>query len=245
MRIAFLLLLPFLVLGQKMPLKQSPVFSPTDLTPLIWYDSRPADMASDGTQWTDRMGNYNVTAGVGSGPTYNSSAQNGLPGFVFSGSLELTNASGVSSLNNLSGITFWLVCKRGGFGRTDGSTSHNIEFFHYSADDKIYTVLSGGGYNHGSVASTNAFHYSVSIFDGTQTGNSNRLVTYVNSVLQTLTFSGTIPAVTETGSSTFHVGSASGVLLPGTVCEIGIVTRAITSGERASLNTYLAAKYAL
>jgi hypothetical protein len=41
----------------------------------------------------------------------------------------------------------------------------------------------------------------VAVFDGTQTGNSNRMKVYINGVQKTLTFGGTIPAVTPTVAS--------------------------------------------
>jgi hypothetical protein len=217
-------------------------FSPTDLTPTSWWDSRSSDIASDGSSWTDRMGHYNWSES--GSVTYNSSALNGRPGLDFTGSNEMSIA-GISEIVNQTGLTIIMVGKRGAYAQDAGGTSNNIEFAHYFSNDFIYGVYSGGGYNHGSVSITNAFHYDVSIFDGTLTGNSNRLKIYVDGVQKTLTFSGTIPANTSTTITTSHMGSFSGVFNAGTMCELIIVPRAITGTELTNINSYLSTKYGL
>jgi hypothetical protein len=47
------------------------------------------------------------------------------------------------------------------------------------------------------------------IFDGTQTGNANRLKLRLNSVDQSLTFTGTVPATTSASTNSIYVGCDS------------------------------------
>lgn len=249
MRIIFLSLLPFLAFGQKMPLKQSPQpFSPTDLTPLFWYDSRSADMASDGSSWTDRVsGTITITASGTVRPTYNATALNSRPGFVFDGVNDLLVGARITQIQNTQNVTFWMVGKRSTVSHDDGTVNNVTSHVHYDADDKIYDHRSNGSLVSGAtVVNTNAFHYSVSLYDGTASGNANRLKIYVDNVAMTLTFSGTVPDHTENnGSSTIKIGSFITVYNAGTICEFGIINRTISGSELIDLNAYLAAKYGL
>ena len=60
--------------------------------------------------------------------------------------------------------------------------------------------VAAGGYNAsggGNISLSNStWYHALLVFDGSQTGNANRLKLYLNGALQTLTFSGTVPAAT-------------------------------------------------
>ncbi|MFY8170451.1 MAG: hypothetical protein ACOVK2_04970, partial [Candidatus Fonsibacter sp.] len=61
---------------------------------------------------------------------------------------------------------------------------------------QVNTGGDGSAYPVASFTST-AWTNCQIVFDGTQTGNANRLKMYINGVLQTLTFSYTVPATTS------------------------------------------------
>lgn len=85
-----------------------------------------------------------------------------------------------------------------------------------------------------------AFVHVVIVFDGTLSGNSNRLKFYVNSVLQTVSFPGSdIPATLVDTGSALRFGQFEGVgrfLSSGSrVDEVGLWSRALTGAEVTSL----------
>jgi prepilin-type N-terminal cleavage/methylation domain-containing protein len=57
--------------------------------------------------------------------------------------------------------------------------------------------------------SAGSWYHILMVYDGTQTGNSNRLKGYINGVAQTLSFAGTIPATTQATSTNFNFGRLS------------------------------------
>lgn len=224
----------------------SAAFTPLALSPIAWYDSRSADMSATGDYWNDRMGNYNMTATGTARPTYNATALNGLPGFVFDGLTNILVCNRITQIQNTANVTIAMVSKRGIVAQCDGTTNNEIRLHHYLDDNYYGVVDAGGGLNYGSVATTNVFHYTLLVYDGTATGNANRERIYSNGVNQTLSFTGTIPALTEnSGSSTGSIGSNNIFYMACTIVEVIIVNRTITAGEITSLNTYLAAKYGL
>lgn len=92
--------------------------------------------------------------------------------------------------------------------------------FHLSwfSDGNVYCAAENGSLSFGSFALgfTLAWRHFALVFDGTQTGNANRLKAYINGVQQTLSFFGTIPATVISGTA-FGVGRGSGVFSDGLV----------------------------
>jgi predicted esterase len=63
-----------------------------------------------------------------------------------------------------------------------------------------FTVANGTdvkGVTASNVVSPNTWYHIAAVFDGAQTGNANRMKIYINGVSQTLSFTGTIPAITS------------------------------------------------
>lgn len=80
-------------------------FSPTSLTPTAWWDNGATYMAADGSQWTDRMGNYNLTAAGTARPTYTTNAQNGLPSYTFDGTTDVLAGSRITQIQGSQNFT--------------------------------------------------------------------------------------------------------------------------------------------
>ncbi len=223
----------------------SGAFTPSSLSPIVWYDNGSTYMAADGSQWTDRISGKNLTATGAERPTFTAGAINGLPSFTFDGIGNKIYRLPLSGLNGLSGLTIFTVGKRYAFAQ-DLGVNDRIGILHFT-DDNIYANLANGSSSFGQFAFSNNFNYSVMVFDGTQTGNANRLKLWVNGIQRTLTFTNTIPATTTSAGDVLSSGSILdiGVLVGGQANEHSIVPRAITAAEITSLNSYLAAKYAL
>lgn len=220
------------------------IFTPLTLSPIAWWDNGTPYMAVDGSSWTDRISSKVVSL-VNSSVTYTPNAQNGKPSMAFAGTGGLQGTK-IAAIEGISGITLWSVGKRYAIqqGDTTNGWLNMIGQVHYN-DDTNYCVASDGTAKYGSILKSNVFNYSVMVFDGTQTGNANRLKYWVNGVQQTLTFTGTIPALTQSASVNLRIGQAGSLAVSGQSLEHGIVSRAITSVEVSSLNSYLSTKYAL
>ncbi len=88
--------------------------------------------------------------------------------------------------------------------RTDASTSTTLRVAiptgttDQSTYGSVTTALANGSWTH-----------VVAVYDGTATGNSNRLKIYINGILTTPTYTGTIPAATTATTSNARIGAAS------------------------------------
>ena len=124
----------------------------------------------------------------------------------------------VSSLNTLSGASQFTLS--GWFNKADtghrigisydNSGSNRTSIF-YNTDSNVYLSVAAGSANYGafSLASTDWVHI-VMVFDGTASGNTNRLKGYVDGVEQTLTYNSTIPAAAHSQSAVFRIGKDQG-----------------------------------
>jgi hypothetical protein len=73
----------------------------------------------------------------------------------------------------------------------------------------MYFAVDNGSNSFGSVGNTaTGWNHYAMVFNGSQSGNSNRLAGYINGAAQTLSFSGTIPATisSNAGNETFRLG---------------------------------------
>ncbi len=71
------------------------------------------------------------------------------------------------------------------------------------------------------------------VFDGTASGNANRLKGYLNGVEQTLEYSGTIPAAAHSQSAIFRIGKdqANNLFSQGSIDEVSVFSSALTARE--------------
>ncbi|MDE2172917.1 MAG: LamG domain-containing protein, partial [Patescibacteria group bacterium] len=90
----------------------------------------------------------------------------------------------------------------------------------------------------GAPISANVWTHYVFVYDGTQTGNANRLVVYKNGVLQSgLVFAGTIPAATVVTTRVASIGARSNSSEPywGNIDDVRIYNRALSANEVTQL----------
>lgn len=100
------------------------------------------------------------------------------------------------------------------------------------------------------VADTN-FHHVVLWYDGTQTGNANRLKVRIDGAPTTLTFTGTVASATSSTSKYFY-GGATGTgatnqtnFWIGDIGELFIWTRTLTTPEVVAMEEYLSNQWAV
>ncbi len=131
--------------------------------------------------------------------------------------------SGTQSIAGASKVTmsFWgrksatgkvMICS---LGAETTNSRFNMSWF---SDGNVYCTAENGSISTGFFAESFslAWRHFALVFDGTASGNSNRLKAYVNGVQKTLTFSGTIPATAIVGTA-IGVGRGSGVFADGLV----------------------------
>lgn len=121
------------------------------------------------------------------------------------------------------------------FGIGDGTTSNRMEFQPWS-DNFMYVTFSST--ISGRISLDENWHHYVAVFDGTLTGNSERLKIYRDGVLQSPTYTGTIPATVSSTPVKALIGkSQPGSFGAGLVDDARIYTRALSLREVQHLAT--------
>lgn len=210
------------------------------------------------SSWIDLQnvaGPSNVNGGAGKSPSYAIPIQNGL------GAVQYTAANSnnldinpTAWAQNLSGFTVYTVARPTSLPATifplitTGST--NFGMWWNGTNWSIGQSLN----NLGTVTvtdDTSKFHVYGMIFDGSQTGNANRLQFRYDNAAKTLTYTGTIGTTTGTinywffGGNNRNVGATQGTYMNGYIGEVLMWTRALTATEIAQTETYLNTKWGL
>ena len=173
---------------------------------------------------------------------------------VFNGSTSYINTGNVFS-NNVSQITYsaWVyfdnLNTQNFIMFPDSGGGDGFGFFDYG-NGNIYfqsdnTTNSNRGYiSNSGLYSTNEWVHFAMVFDGTATGNSNRLKAYVNGNLLSLTFVGTIPSTTQSSSNNLLIGSRKdGNSLNGKIDQVRIFNTALSSSDITTLTRGIATSY--
>jgi hypothetical protein len=144
----------------------------------------------------------------------------------------------VPSLSAIPRLTIELRAKRvasEGFLVGRGSSNATSLHFGYRNSTAIFfRVGTGAAGADGEFAhSDTLWHTLTGVFDGTQTGNAARLKIYLDGVPQTLSFTGTIPAVTPTSTANFYANFIQSVstYYNGTCASLAIWGRALEPAE--------------
>ena len=151
------------------------------------------------TKWIDLQkvaGDSNVNGGAGRAPTYTIPIQNGLGSVTYnSANQNNLDINPTAWAQNLSGLTVYVL------SRPTSLPSGSI--FPLAVTDTSlgvwwngtnWTIGQSSG-NYGTITVTNdttKFHMYGFVYDGTATGNANRLQFRYNQIGKTLTFTGTI-----------------------------------------------------
>lgn len=219
----------------------------------LWLDAadeaKVTRVGSNVTSWNDKSSyGTNATGSVGFYPTY-TATQNGKGVISFNGSQYL--AFGVTNMpQGTSDISVFIV----GRSTTNASTQHFLRWgdnVGAGATGKIYRVYINSGnnglyqdyYNAGVSSTATSVINSYFIFSHTTTTSSN------NPYLNGTAFSTITNYSYNIGNAIGAIGSLSGTsvsnALIGTVAEIIVYNRLLTSSERQQLEGYLGWKWGL
>lgn len=212
----------------------------TNLELYAKYDDSLVDATANGRNGTG----YNT-------PTYAAGVINNGVDLESSGSMRVQH-SATLGIDNVSAMSwsvwvkpesladFRFILNKGAATNTS-RTALSLGGTGAGANTAVLCTVANGtnsyGYTASSKLSNGVLAHIVMVFDGTQTGNANRLKCYINGAAETLTFSGTIPSTTPNKSSDeLKVGAdVSASNWDGIVDELGIWSRALTPSEVTSL----------
>lgn len=216
-------------------------------------------------QWKDLSGlghAANVNGGVSRKPAYAIQIQNSLGAVSYTSSnnenFDINPISWLSPApSGISGLTVYVMARPTVLPVTAFPlvvTDTSIGLW-WNGTNWSAGVTAG---NRGTVTLTNdttKFHIYGFVFDGSQTGNANRVKFRYERAEKTLTFTGTIPASTGTASDYFYFGgnnrsgvaggALSNTFMDGYIGEVLIWTRTLSSSEIVTVESYLNSKWGL
>ena len=154
-------------------------------------------------------------------------------GTSFDGSDDYLDCADINELDAASKFTITGWAKRNSASNQvillDKYTDANNRTQSWYYSGLLYGLICNSGLSYGTVANNDSnWHHTAMIFDGNLSGNS-KLKTYIDSSLQTLSFTGTIPATTANQTTTVKIGRASGSFYTnGRVDEIRVSSLALS-----------------
>lgn len=218
----------------------APGFDPLSLSPSLWLKADAITGKNDGdalAQWDDSSGNANhATQGTAaSRPLYKTNIVNGKPVVRF----DVTDDGMGTPVGAVAGTSFTLFCVYDFRGATPAvrravhATGANWLIGPYNGNHQFYD---GGGFTapDGPAVTQNVFVYQTA----KQTASTS--VNYVNG-----TQYGTRAQAGSPGITAFNLGSLGSDVFDGDMAELLIYPTALSDVNRQSVETYLAAKYAL
>jgi hypothetical protein len=185
--------------------------------------------------WNDLSGNNNNGSLV-NGPTF-STANGGS--IVFDGTDDYVSVPKQTAFVNATTFTLAAFMKRRLTNSVvicfQGAVFNNDIAFELWNDNFAYFEVGNGSNSYGYIANTSTnWQYLTMVFDGTQTGNSNRLKCYINGILLGVNYSGTIPATTSASNSVFSIGNSQGIggnYSDGNIANVQIYNRPLSATE--------------
>ena len=130
----------------------------------------------------------------------------------FDGSNDQVNSGDINAIDSASQFTMegWVYIDQWVIWSDIFNDNDQTVLQMGDATGRLYAIVRVPGNNtYGYVSSVlpmNTWTHVAMVFDGTASGNANRLKLFVNGVQTTLTFNGTIPAVTQQNSAPFTLG---------------------------------------
>lgn len=219
--------------------------------PVVWYDASDATtqtiVSGKVSAITDKQTGISYSQGTaGNRPVLDAASLNSLDthDFVRASETYVAN-SGFTGLNSKSGATLVIVLK------TTNTTLNQIPWLPLNQCLELQqvssemVVYSGAGV-FGKFANTStAWRVLTCRFDGTATGNANRLKVWDNGTAKTLTFTGTVGTSSSSvnGIEIGAVSSFAGIGFDGSIAEAIMLDYAGTDADLDVLNSYVAAKY--
>jgi len=190
---------------------------------------------SGSTTWNDLSGNNNSGSLV-NGPTFSSTNAGYI---VFDGVDDYVSVQKQTTFVNASQFTLMAWMKRRTVGSKvmcyQGADVNNDVALELWNDGAAYFEVGNNTNSYATIGNTSTnWQYLTMVFDGTQTGNSNRLKCYINGSLLSVTYNGTIPSTSGPSNSVFSIGNTQGLggnYSDGNISVVQIYNRALSAQE--------------
>ena len=222
----------------------------TDGLVLCLDAANPRSYASGSTSWLDLSRSQNNGSLV-NGPTFNSANGGSI---VFDGVDDYISVPKQTALVNASQFTITAWMKRANTLSKvilyQGADINNDVSFELWDDGNVYFEVGNASNAYGYTANTSInWQQLTMVFDGTQTGNSNRLKGYINANLLSLLYSPTIPSTSGPSNSVFSIGNSQGLgggnFSTGNIASVQIYNRALSAQEVLQNYNALKGRYGL
>lgn len=239
---------------------------PSDPTLQIWYDGadatqfQPTNPSSGDaiTQWNDKSAaahNANPIGGPTTRPAFTASIQNGKSAVWFDGTSDALEANMATALQSLTGSSLiWVgktvdstlnqqalqsTIKSGGAHVSTGGRQI------FMSGSSTYVVGTASGSAISDTIVDNEWHIHTLIFDGTQTGNSNRLKYRIDGYQRNLTFTSNVSSSTSPVGNgiLFGTNANSTNYFKGYMGEVLLYTKALSPTEITNTENYLFTKW--
>jgi len=195
------------------------------------------------TAWVDKLGNGRDAnqAVANKKPLWRANQRNGLGSIQFDGSNDLFTLNPIPWALSLVGQTTYVVFRAGALTNNMNLQATNTNGYRFYLSGSNWGIETGGGIAVSDSGSDTAnYHYMGMIFDGTQTGNSNRLKFRYDGAQQTLDFGATTIGTATSGSAAyFYFGTNNTTYFDGYIGTIMIWTRALNLSECLQVESYL------
>lgn len=233
----------------------------------VWYDgaynsnfnkTTSITSGTEVTSWQNGGGltshDWNSTGGKR--PEWFSSVQNGLGVVRFNAATddadtdELLSINPVAYLQSLSGVTMALLFRTlsTSAGRRILTTTNTGGFQWGQNGTQWIGGMAGGAFTVNSITADTNFHHIIITFDGSQTGNANRVKARLDGSEVSLTFSTNVNPTTSAAAADFYGGvdtTGNSNYWNGDVGELLIWTRALNINEVLAVEDYLTNKWAV
>lgn len=230
----------------------------TDPTLEIWYDF--SDLTTISLSGTDIVAVDDKSTGTvkpsnstgGKRPKQVLNFQNGKAVSYFDGVNDLFTINPITNFQSLSGASMIIVGKFNNASATNtmiqtGTNNQQRNANWLSISGGVYKIGMGQGLATTSTSTNTNFHIFTGVFDGTQTGNSNRLKFRIDGVDQTLTFSQNVSTTTSSDTSVVYIGETADASedLDGYIGEILLYTKTLNVTEISNTEAYLRNKWGI
>lgn len=221
---------------------------------VAWYDAdNAASITKDGSnrvaRWDSRVGSYFMqqTGADSLKPIWTDGEVGGKPAIICDGVDDFLTGARMTEIQGVQGVTMFAVGKLLGMyqvataGIRTGMTLNN-------SDSKSYVSVVNSVSAAANVATDASTVYGLGsmIFDGTQSTNATKLKFWYKTSAKTLDFNTyTVPTTTESNAgSLFDLGRFTTSTYVAHKCaEMIVYNKALSDDERATIESYLMAKY--
>src|SRR6056300_638449 len=226
----------------------------------IWFDgsdvtqfqpTNPSD--GDGiTQWNDKSNfahNANPKGSPANAvrPTYQTAEQNSLSVVEFDGTNDCLSINPVSWVRGLQNFTFFVVAKYDGTGSTRFlSTTDTDDIVIKNTGTEITVGMAGATAVTSSLALDTGYHIHTLVFDGTLSGDSNRLKYRYDGTQKSLAFTGTVGTAIDNAVDKFLLGCGDGTgYFDGQIAEVIAFQQTLDTTDLSDIESYLTTRWGL